>query len=138
MSTAPVDAHSLTKPMAGSWSVLLPTPCSARGCRPRAARSPTVTSAALSAQTVMQYPGPDIFHPNPEFLFAKGAGPLFDIGPYYITTLVHIFGPVATVAAVGQRAARPVPSRSESVWAPSFRSRFPPTFPASPNSRVEG
>jgi predicted dehydrogenase len=57
----------------------------------------------LSAQTVMQYPGPDIFHPNPEFLFAKGAGPLFDIGPYYITTLVHIFGPVATVAAVGSR-----------------------------------
>jgi predicted dehydrogenase len=58
----------------------------------------------ISAQTVMQYPGPDIFHPNPEFLFAKGAGPLFDMGPYYITTLVHIFGPVATVAAVGSKA----------------------------------
>ena len=57
----------------------------------------------LSAQTVMQYPGPDIFHPNPEFLFAKGAGPLFDIGPYYLTTLVHIFGPVTKVAAVGSR-----------------------------------
>ena len=48
----------------------------------------------LSAQTVMQYAGPDIFHPNPEFLFAKGAGPLFDMGPYYLTTLVHIFGSV--------------------------------------------
>jgi predicted dehydrogenase len=58
----------------------------------------------MSAQTVMQYAGPDIFHPNPEFLFAKGGGPLFDIGPYYITTLVHIFGPVATVAAVGSKA----------------------------------
>ena len=57
----------------------------------------------LSAQTVMQYPGPDIFHPNPEFLFAKGAGPLFDIGPYYLTALVHVFGPVAKVAAVGSR-----------------------------------
>jgi len=57
----------------------------------------------LSAQTVMQYPGPDIFHPNPEFLFSKGGGPLFDIGPYYLTTLVHIFGPFATVAAVGSR-----------------------------------
>jgi predicted dehydrogenase len=57
----------------------------------------------MSAQTVMQYPGPDIFHPNPEFLFARGAGPLFDMGPYYITTLVHIFGPVATVAAVGSK-----------------------------------
>ena len=57
----------------------------------------------LSAQTVMQYPGPDIFHPNPEFLFSRGAGPLFDIGPYYLTTLVHIFGPFAMVAAVGSK-----------------------------------
>jgi len=58
----------------------------------------------LSAQTTMQYIGPDTFHPNPEFLFARGAGPLFDMGPYYVTTLVHVFGPVATVAAFGSRA----------------------------------
>jgi predicted dehydrogenase len=57
----------------------------------------------LSAQTVMQYVGPDIFHPSPEFLFAKGAGPLFDIGPYYLTTLIHVFGSVRSVAAVGSR-----------------------------------
>lgn len=55
----------------------------------------------LSAQTVFQYPGPDLFHPNPEFLFAAGAGPLFDIGPYYLTALAHLFGSYATVAAVG-------------------------------------
>jgi predicted dehydrogenase len=58
----------------------------------------------LSAQTVMQYAGPEIFHPNPDFFYAKGAGPLFDMGPYYLTTLVHIFGPFATVAAVGSQA----------------------------------
>ncbi len=58
----------------------------------------------LSAQTVMQYSGPEIFHPDPEFLFAKGAGPLFDFGPYYLTTLVHVFGAFATVAAVGSKA----------------------------------
>ena len=57
----------------------------------------------LSAQTVMQYIGPDIFHPNPEFLFAQGAGPLFDIGPYYLTTLVQVFGSVRSVAAVGSQ-----------------------------------
>ena len=57
----------------------------------------------LSAQTIMQYIGPDIFHPNPEFLFAKGAGPLFDMGPYYLTTLIHVFGSVAAVAAVGSK-----------------------------------
>ena len=57
----------------------------------------------LSAQTVMQYAGPDIFHPNPEFLFAKGAGPVFDMGPYYLTTLAHVFGPVRSVAAVASK-----------------------------------
>lgn len=57
----------------------------------------------LSAQTVMQYIGPDVFHPNPEFLFAKGAGPLYDIGPYYLTALVQVFGSVRSVAAVGSR-----------------------------------
>jgi len=55
----------------------------------------------LSASTAIQYPGPDLFHPDPEFLFAAGAGPLYDIGPYYLTALVHLFGPFAHVAAVG-------------------------------------
>jgi len=57
----------------------------------------------LSANTVIQYAGPDMFHPDPEFLFARGAGPLFDVGPYYLTALVHIFGPVDRVAAVGSQ-----------------------------------
>ena len=57
----------------------------------------------LFAQTGMQYQGPEVFHPNPGFLFAQGAGPLFDMGPYYFTTLVSILGPVAAVAAMGLR-----------------------------------
>ncbi|MFT4234101.1 MAG: Gfo/Idh/MocA family oxidoreductase [Microbacterium sp.] len=57
----------------------------------------------LSAQTSMQYIGPDTFHPAPEFLFARGGGPLLDMGPYYITALVHLLGPVARVAAVGRK-----------------------------------
>ena len=47
----------------------------------------------LFAQTSMQYQGPEVFHPNPAFLFDHGAGPLFDMGPYYFTTLVSILGP---------------------------------------------
>ncbi|WP_309102369.1 Gfo/Idh/MocA family oxidoreductase [Microbacterium sp.] len=57
----------------------------------------------LFAQTTFQWQGPEIFHPNPAFLYAKGAGPLLDMGPYYVATLVHIFGPVAAVAALGLR-----------------------------------
>jgi predicted dehydrogenase len=58
----------------------------------------------LFAQTGMQYQGPEVFHPNPGFLFAQGAGPLFDMGPYYFTTLVSILGPIAAVAALGLKA----------------------------------
>jgi predicted dehydrogenase len=53
--------------------------------------------------TLMQGPGPDLWHPRPQFLFARGAGPLFDIGPYYVTTLVQLLGPVASVEALGSR-----------------------------------
>jgi predicted dehydrogenase len=57
---------------------------------------------ARTVLTLMQGPGPDAWHPRPQFLFAKGAGPLFDIGPYYVSTLVQLLGPVVSVAAVGQ------------------------------------
>jgi predicted dehydrogenase len=57
----------------------------------------------LNGLTLFQSPGPESWHPSPEFLFAYGAGPLFDIGPYYITTLVQAFGPVAKVTATASR-----------------------------------
>src|SRR3546814_4409275 len=52
----------------------------------------------------MQSPGPESWHPNPDFLFQAGAGPLFDIGPYYLTALVQFFGPIARVQAVASMA----------------------------------
>ena len=55
----------------------------------------------LSALTLLQGPGPEAWHPSPEFLFAAGAGPLFDLGPYYLSTLAMLFGPARRVAAVG-------------------------------------
>jgi predicted dehydrogenase len=57
----------------------------------------------IGAQTVMENVGPDVWHPSPEFLFAVGAGPLFDMGPYYLTMLANLFGPIAHVSAVGSR-----------------------------------
>lgn len=57
----------------------------------------------LTALTLVQSPGPESWHPNPAFLFQDGAGPLFDIGPYYLTTLVQTFGPIAKVAAMGSK-----------------------------------
>ncbi|WP_423918763.1 Gfo/Idh/MocA family protein [Frigoribacterium sp. 2-23] len=58
----------------------------------------------LTGLTLFQVPGPESWHPSPEFLFAYGAGPMFDVGPYYLTTLVQVFGPVAKVTATSSKA----------------------------------
>lgn len=54
----------------------------------------------LSAITLFQTAGPESWHPNPDFLYAPGAGPLFDMGPYYVTALVQNLGPVQRVSAL--------------------------------------
>ena len=41
------------------------------------------------------------FHPNPGFFYQKGAGPVLDIGPYYMTALLSLLGPVDSVCAMG-------------------------------------
>jgi len=46
--------------------------------------------------------GPESWHPGPEFLYRKGAGPVFDMGPYYITALVNLLGPVKRVISRGK------------------------------------
>jgi predicted dehydrogenase len=62
-----------------------------------------VIGEPLFAQTAFQTQGPDLWHPSPGFLFAKGAGPLLDMGPYYFSALVSLLGPVDRVAAVGMK-----------------------------------
>ncbi|MDQ0646971.1 putative dehydrogenase [Microbacterium natoriense] len=63
-----------------------------------------VIGRPLFAQTAFQTQGPDLWHPSPAFLFAKGAGPLLDMGPYYFSALVSLLGPVDRIAAVGSKA----------------------------------
>jgi predicted dehydrogenase len=53
----------------------------------------------LTAVTMFQGPGPESWHPNPDFYYLHGGGPLFDMGPYYVTALVQNLGPVRRVAA---------------------------------------
>jgi predicted dehydrogenase len=52
--------------------------------------------------------GMEHWHPNPDFFFQPGAGPVLDIGPYYITDLIQLIGPVKRVAAF---ATIPMPER---------------------------
>ena len=73
---------------------------------PRFAREPPLpppTRVRPRKHAPWREPGPDRWHPNPAFLFQEGAGPVFDIGPYYLTAMVQVFGPVASVAAIGSK-----------------------------------
>jgi predicted dehydrogenase len=53
---------------------------------------------------MFQTPGPESWHPAPEFLFQTGGGPLLDMGPYYLTALVQFLGPIRRVTGAGGRA----------------------------------
>lgn len=44
--------------------------------------------------------GMEHWHPNPDFFFKPGGGPILDLGPYYITNLINLIGPVKRVAAL--------------------------------------
>ena len=55
--------------------------------------------APLAAQAFMMGFGPEGWHPNPTFFYKPGGGPMLDMGPYYLTALVTLLGPV--VSAVG-------------------------------------
>ncbi|MEZ2219376.1 Gfo/Idh/MocA family protein [Rhizobium sp. RCC_161_2] len=45
-------------------------------------------------------PGMEMWHPNPDFFFLPGGGPILDLGPYYIANLINLIGPVKRVGAM--------------------------------------
>jgi predicted dehydrogenase len=51
----------------------------------------------ISATAFMLSPGHEGWHPDPEFFYKKGGGPMFDMGPYYLTALVNLIGPIKRV-----------------------------------------
>jgi len=52
----------------------------------------------VAATAFMLCPGHERWHPDPEFYYEVGGGPMFDMGPYYLTALVNLLGPVARVS----------------------------------------
>lgn len=52
----------------------------------------------IGASAFMVGRGHEHWHPNPEFYYKVGGGPMFDMGPYYLTDLVQLLGPVKSVA----------------------------------------
>lgn len=54
----------------------------------------------IAAHASMLCHGHENWHPAPHFFYQYGGGPLFDMGPYYLTALVHLIGPVKQVTAM--------------------------------------
>lgn len=52
-----------------------------------------------SGAAVIMSSGMEDWHPNPDFFFQKGGGPILDLGPYYICNLVQLLGPVKKVTS---------------------------------------
>ncbi|MDT8913778.1 Gfo/Idh/MocA family oxidoreductase [Amycolatopsis sp. PS_44_ISF1] len=86
-----------------------------------------------TALALFQTPGPESWHPAPEFLFRAGGGPLLDMGPYYLTTLIQLLGPIARVTGAGGRgrATRVIGS------GPRAGTEFPVSVPTTVTALVE-
>ncbi|WP_420004845.1 Gfo/Idh/MocA family protein [Arenibacterium sp. LLYu02] len=60
----------------------------------------TITSGTCFVQS----PGMEMWHPNPDFFFQPGGGPILDLGPYYLSNLIQLLGPVKRVCAMSSSA----------------------------------
>ena len=56
----------------------------------------------FAATANMLCSGHESWHPSPEFYYQAGGGPLFDMGPYYLSSLVTMLGPVVSVSALAK------------------------------------
>lgn len=56
----------------------------------------------LSATAFMMGGGHESWHPDPEFYYKKGGGPLLDMGPYYLSALIQCLGPIKAVTSVAK------------------------------------
>lgn len=58
-----------------------------------------VIGTPIAATAFFMGGGPEWWHPDPEFFYASGGGPMFDMGPYYLTALIHLLGPIRRISA---------------------------------------
>ena len=91
-----------------------------------------VIGKPVSAQAFMIGTGPEVFHANPAFFYQPGAGPLFDMGPYYYTALAAAFGPAMRVVGFGSRSVK-----ERQIQNPASK-LYPGTFPVEVDTLVSG
>lgn len=57
----------------------------------------------IAATATMMVPGHERWHPNPGFYYQPGGGPMLDMGPYYLSALVNLLGPVTSATGASSR-----------------------------------
>jgi predicted dehydrogenase len=87
----------------------------------------------LSVSAAMLVGGQETWHPNPDIFYTDGAGPLFDMGPYYLTAIVSLLGPIQRVA--GFAAMRPFERTIE--IGPRRGERFTATTPTHTSATMQ-
>lgn len=68
--------------------------------RARAVLDEGLIGDVVAGSCHMMSHGMESWHPNPDFFFVAGGGPMLDVGPYYVTNLIQLLGPVKRVAAL--------------------------------------
>jgi len=77
--------------------------------------------------------GMEHWHPNPDFFFLPGGGPILDLGPYYITNLVQLIGPVKRVAALAT-----IPAKERTITSkPRAGEKIPVSTPTTIHALLE-
>jgi len=69
----------------------------------RAAIDGGAIGVPFAASAVMVTPGHERWHPQPDFYYREGGGPLLDMGPYYVAALIQLLGPVVSVIGSASR-----------------------------------
>lgn len=59
-----------------------------------------VIGRPVAATAMMMSRGPEPWHPSPHFYYQPGGGPMFDMGPYYLTALINMLGPIKRVTGM--------------------------------------
>lgn len=75
----------------------------AAGRRARLLMEQGAIGKPTSGTAFMMGRGMEHWHPNPQFYYQPGGGPVFDMGPYYLTMLVNLLGPVVRVMAMANK-----------------------------------
>lgn len=98
------DAESVMDAAGSAWVGCAPDTVLGAGVQTaRAAVDAGWIGRPVAATATWVSPGHEAWHPHPDFYYRDGGGPLLDMGPYYLTSLVQLLGPVARVTGASSR-----------------------------------